>query len=131
MKRYAFTFFAIICTLCLYSQQINKSEYKILRIKKRASVFVIYAQRNDSIFKIVSEDPGYISNSSKIRKGRYYNLDLVRIFPHDSIIGIPMMPTLTIKGITMEDGSVIGVEKESHYSLYESKRLKGVNLSNE
>lgn len=102
--------------------------FKIKRIDDYQNYSILYAERNDSIFKILStKDTINTLNYEKICVGRKYNLDLKVIFPTDSLFGIKVMPNSGIKGIIIEDG-IINVEKRSHYKLYKSGNLKGLYI---
>lgn len=50
--------------------------FKILKIRKKEPYYIIYAQRNDSVFKIISEKSGYGVDSKEIKVGGKYQLYL-------------------------------------------------------
>jgi len=107
--------------------------YRITKIKKEKSIYIIYAQKNDSIFKIFSENSEKdIFGCEKIKKGEYYDLNLNIIYP------VEYYPLLGIKGSTnfldvifTFNGVSIPLEEKSHYKLYEAKNLKGLCLIEE
>lgn len=130
----------ILTTLGLFiacsSTRINRSPqnkkefhtlYMIKKIKKEKSFFIIYAERNDSTFKIVSKaNLSDLIDCEKIKKGNSYNLVLEKIFPSDSLFGIPVSPNLGIKGYSIDNGQVIMLEEKSHNKIYSALNLNGL-----
>lgn len=105
------------------------SLYKIKRIKDRETYFIIYAARNDSTFKIIGDiDTSVAYDGEKVRVGQYYHLDLKRVLPADSLLGMPVAPNLGIKGISGRDGRIIKVERRSHNTLYNATNLNGLYI---
>ncbi|WP_455584679.1 hypothetical protein [Bacteroides sp.] len=100
---------------------------KINRINNIKSYYIIYAQRNDSVFKIVSRKQDNSNNScKKIEVGKSYLLNLRVIFPLDSIWGFKIMNPLDVSDMVLEEGVTIKIEKSSHYKIYESENLNGL-----
>ena len=124
----------MVCLSCSFLKQTSMESasksnlFKIKRIDNYRKYHILFAERNDSIFKIITtKDTINTLNYEKFCVGRKYNLDLKVIFPTDSLFGIKVMPNSGIKGIIMEDG-IINVEKRSHYKLYEADNLKGLYI---
>lgn len=123
-------FIACSSTMINRSPHNNKelhTLYKIKKIKKEKSFFIIYAERNDSTFKILSK----VSFSNPIdceiiKKGNCYNLVLEKIFPSDSLFGIPVSPNLGIKGYSIDNGQVVMLEEKSHNKIYSALNLNGL-----
>lgn len=114
---------------CPSNREIT-SQYIIRKIKKQKSFYVIYAERNDSTFKIISNivDTS-ISNCSKIKRGNTYFLDLETIFPIDSLLGKAIAPNLGIKGLTVSaDGEIVMLEKKAHNKIYRALNLNGLYI---
>jgi hypothetical protein len=68
----------ILCLLFLGFILTSKGQdldYTISKIEKVRKYFVVYASRNDSLFKIVSKKKG-LFQLGKIRKGRAYRFKL-------------------------------------------------------
>lgn len=119
---------------CSQTKHVTQNDqymlYRITKIKKEKSIFIIYAQKNDSVFKIVSETKEKnIFDCAKIKKGKYYDLDLNIIYP------VEYYPLLGVKGPTnfldvifTLNGVAVPLEEKSHYKLYEAKNLKGLCL---
>ena len=106
----------------------HASLYKIKSIQNHESYYIIYATRNGSTFKIISEVNNAKTSDVIIRKYRYYDLDLIKTLPVDTLLGIPVAPNLGIRGITMPNGDVVYREKRTQNSLYLARNLNGVYL---
>lgn len=63
------------------SKNENHKPFKILKIDSIQKVYVIYACKNDSTFKIVSVKKDSMAVCSPIRKGKYYDFNITSIFP--------------------------------------------------
>jgi hypothetical protein len=137
--KFVLRFYIITLFLCCnqyYYKNVSKlTDYKektnrllINEIKIINQYYIIFATRNDSIFKIVSKKNLLIKCDNVIKVGETYNFDLVKIFPNDSIFGIKIVPTFDVSGMRFEDNTEIRTEKSSHYSLYEAKKLNGICL---
>lgn len=116
-------------SLCREDKSNRATLFKIKSIKDEKEFYIIYAKRNDSLFKIVSKLEGR-TNGEKIKVGRHYNLKLEKFFPLDSIFGIAIAPNAGIRGFGYGEKSVY-IERKSHNSLYRAKNLKGLYLDNE
>ncbi|MFV0404831.1 MAG: hypothetical protein ACK5KV_12995 [Bacteroides graminisolvens] len=132
MIKYLLALF-ILCCSCKGAAQIVKEKdppddlLKIDEINEVKSFYIIYAQRNDSIFKIVSKKRDKPNNlHKKIKVGESYLLNLRVIFPLDSILGFKVMNPLDVSNIVLEDGFTVRIEESSHYKIYESDNLKGL-----
>jgi len=118
---------------CKNSQNIIKTDrdsnmYKVTKIKGDKSLYIIYAERNDSIFKIIS-DKEYEKNClNSIKSGQYYNLNLSVTFPAESLYGPVGLEYATHISFSFKE-SVVKTEKKSHYKLYVANNLKGLCLS--
>jgi len=100
--------------------------YQIINIKEEKMVYIIYAQKNDSIFKIISEKTSPINACKEVKIGGLYMLDINEIFPLDSLLGNNLMPNLGIKALMLKDGSSVFIEESSHFKLYKSDDLNGL-----
>lgn len=104
------------------------SLYRIKRIQNHRSYYIIYATQNGATFKIVSEVDNANTSDERIRINRYYDLDIIKILPVDTLLGVPVAPNLGIRGITMPNGDVVYWQKRAHYALYIARNLNGVYL---
>ena len=148
---------SIACSATRGSQNTPNSRkttsmYRIKKIVDEETFFIIYAVRNDSTFKIISDAVGPLSrlcidkndstfkivsvavedsttdfDGEKIRVGKSYTLDLKKTFP-----GAMDPPNPGIRGIGIGIGNgkfaTIDVEKKSHYALYFARNLNGLYL---
>ena len=115
----------------------NKKEksslYQIKRIMNAGeSDYIIYAERNDSTFKILSTiDSAKVFGSEQICIGHYYSLSLKVTFPLDSLFGKAIAPNLGVIGIRIQENVVIEIEKESHNKIYFASNLNGLFIDSE
>ena len=55
----------------------SDTSYKIIKITKKNSWYIIYAERNDTVYKVVSKyDDSVLKNCKKVIEGKSYNLKL-------------------------------------------------------
>ena len=66
-------------------------------------------------------------DSKEIKVGGKYQLDLARIYPIDSIFGLPVAPNLGIKYIGLKGGVYISVEEKFYNTIYRAKNLDGLS----
>lgn len=130
MKYYFFCvcFLCVSCTLQRNTVfDANKNDfYKVNKIIEEQSYYIIYLQRNDSTFKIISDITNVLSNCKKIKIGEKYKLILNKTAPIDSFGKISIIPNLGVTGMEMPDGSIVTFEEKSHYSIYRTKNLIGL-----
>ena len=104
------------------------SAYKIKKIRKKSGYYIIYAARNDSVYKIISENKTVkTSYTDTIKVGRCYLLDLRVIFPPDTLFGIPVAPNLGITGLAVCD-DIVNIDNKTHNKLYCVKGLNGLYM---
>lgn len=73
-------YFLVICLVCssLQTYSINKPDtlFKVTRIKSKGDYNIIFAKRNDSLFKIISKKVLFANqNFELLKRGGYYNFD--------------------------------------------------------
>jgi hypothetical protein len=118
----------IFCLSCSQTKHIvsvgGKTEkevmYKIKQIENHELFDFVYAQKNDSLFKIISLRDTTIPNLIPLEVGKKYQLGLIRIYPDDD--------NKKTK-IGTRDSCLVSIEKKSHYSLYSATNLNGLFLS--
>ena len=115
-------------SLCREDKSNRATLFKIKSIQDKGKFYIIYAKRNDSLFKILSDKVK--ANGKKIKVNHYYKLELKKIFPRDSIFGIAIAPNAGIVGFDY-GGKTIYKEKKSHNKVYRAKNLKGLYLDND
>lgn len=103
------------------------SMYRIKKIKNEKSFYIIYAVRNDSTFKIIS-NINYVNpfGCENIQEGKAYALDLKVIFPSDTLLGKPVAPNLGVKGYNINNEKMIMLEKKSHNKIYTALNISGL-----
>lgn len=108
----------------------NTAEYRIIRIQKKESYYLIYASRNDSTFKIISpiKDNSKVRSNNKLKVFRSYNFDLIPVFPADTLLGIAVAPNLGIKGLQISPTEIVTIEAKAHNAIYTSDDLNGIYL---
>ena len=105
--------------------QKNTSMYKIDQIISNDIFHTIYAERNDSLFMIISpmvfDKP---HDSQEIKAGETYPLNLRQIYPkNDTILGtaiMPIVPDFNAYGID------IPISNKYHNHVYKASNLKGI-----
>ena len=132
MKKLLFLIIAMAFIACSVTREINDSnkeiasQFKIKKINWFRNNYIIYAKRNDSLFKIVNDVKDMdVSYRDKIRVGKSYNIDLQKMHPLDSIFGIPVMPNLGVRYV-----NYIEIEEKCHNALYFAKNLNGLYIEN-
>jgi len=128
--KYLNVFLIIICLSCsTIKTETYSNLYRIKKIEHYQNYYVVYAARNDSTFKVVSNIDELKENTDqkKICVGEKYSLNLQLIFPLDSLFGVQVMPNLGIQGIGFR-GGVVTIDKRTHYKLYKATNLYGLNI---
>ena len=122
-----------VCMACSIVQGVRSDGraltmlYKIKKIKEEKLFYIVYAIRNDSVFKIISFiDSTSISNCEKIKIRSFYFLDLEKIFPLDSLFGKSVAPNLGIKGFKVNNEKIIMLESKTHNRIYTALNLNGL-----
>ena len=114
---------------CKQTKEINSNIpgndlFRIKSISEKKHVYIIYAERNDSVFKILSERNEYNRNieCAKIKTNKYYKLEIRATLPSRSIASGLAVSQLSYNGL------IIKVEKKSHNTLYVVDNLDGLCL---
>lgn len=108
--------------------------YKVARIDSLKSVYLIYARRNDTLFKIVS-DKEMPNRCANIRPGQSYKFQLRSMLYTDltpaeqakSIPGLKPLDTHHMGGLDYDGkGLIIKLEGDSIRDLYYAKNISGL-----
>jgi hypothetical protein len=124
-----FVLFCLSCSQTKYfvsTDERNEKDgvmYKIRQIENYGLFDLIYAQKNDSLFKIISLSDT-ISKLQPLIIGERYQLDLIQIYPNSAI-----EKTVSDAKIGARDSCFMSIEKKSHNSLYFATNLNGSFLS--
>ena len=116
--------------------QVSKplGSYKVSRIDSLKSVYLIYARRNDTLFKIVS-DKELSMRCAKIRPGQSYKFQLRSLLFTDltpeeqakSMPGLKSLDTHHMGGLDYDGkGLIIKLEGDSVRDLYYAKNISGL-----
>lgn len=110
-----FIFSLLLLTFCEFTFG-QESPYKIEKLEKVKSYYVIYASKNDATFKIVSKrEP--VSNCNKIKKNKSYNLKFSEVI---------LQGGSQVNCFNFPDKTVIC--KDDDFGLYMATNLKGLCL---
>lgn len=136
-KIYTLIGFLVFSITTAYGAGNADSLYKILKIKTKGDYYVIHAQRNDSLFKIISK---IVSLDKKpdleqLRKGKSYYFDFGRT-NHDTtkVETVPLSGSASYLHVKdsrfFNDGKTkIKFEKRFHYRIYMTRNLIGLYYS--
>ena len=105
-------------------------QIRVYKISSINSYHIIYAQRNDTLFKIVSKKE-YITNCNSIRKNGSYDLKLHSIIMNREIGGVKILPqnSMLVNCYGFDKNTSICIEpKKGIYDLYVTENLKGLCL---
>lgn len=116
-----------------YGVQKTDSLYKVLKIKEKGDYYVIIAQRNDSLFKIISKkiSPDKKPDLECLKKGKSYYFDFGKVdsttIESERLVGIANY--LHVTKSRFWGDTKIKFTKRFHYRLYTTKNLIGLYYS--
>jgi len=128
----------ISSTLCSYCANPPDSLFRVKRIRSKGDYFIIHAERNDSLFKIISKKiQGVRPNLEEIKRGKYYffifgdssKQTLGNIEPlKGRMNNLDFRPKSIFRPKpTFIDGTTkIRFTKRFHYKLYPARNLIGL-----
>lgn len=119
---------------CLSTQNTMDSYtelYKIKKIQPKNNWYIIYAEKQDSVFKIISgREIGLNYECEKIKVGKFYAFELKsRRNNVPEISGVKLSPVnyLDIECYSYDKDTEICIEpKKGIYDLYHTNNLKGL-----
>lgn len=127
---------SILFVSCGKSSLMNKendlklTSYKVYKIETINDYYLIYASKNDSLFKIVSKKDLSALNCSKIRLNNYYNFKLHSRRENAPVInGVKMDPVnyLVINCYKYDKDTEICIDaKNGIFDLYYADNVKGL-----
>lgn len=110
------------------------SFYKITRIKTKGDYFIIHAERNDSLFKIISKKTQEKeSDLELLKKGNYYDFDFGNNDKNnagngaETLDGVVNYLDIDNKAAFVDGKTRIKFTKRFHYRLYTTKNLIGIH----
>ena len=101
--------------------------YKIYKIDSINTYYLIYARKEDSLYKIVSKKTG-IENCNRIEVGKYYDFHLHSSIYGRTIAGKTILPqnTLLVNCFSFDDSTNICLERDSINDLLYADNVKGL-----
>ena len=109
----------------------NEATYLIKKIDKKNSWYLIYAERKDTLYKIVSKaDKNIDKNFTKIIVGQRYDFDLNSTKENTPLIGKVKLDPVGYTGCYQYDSeTTICLEpKRGIYDLFTVQNLKGLYI---
>lgn len=125
-------FLLTFCTKKI-AHTINSSEYTIKEIQKKNSWYIIYAEKRDTLYKIVSKiENNVLGDHEMIRIGFSYNIEIHSYKDSaPSIGGIKVDPVGFTGCYQFDTKTNICLEPQKGiYDLYIPSNLKGIYLMN-
>lgn len=98
--------------------------FMIEKIVKRKDLYIIEANRNDSIFVVIStfSNTGKANGNGQIKKNHQYDLALKKIYPSDNLISFA-------EASFVEIGKVrIRLNQKNRWSVYVATNLDGLYI---
>lgn len=136
MKNFIKIYIAFLFISCVSAQDAVKKDdrkkmYRISRVETKNNWFIIYAEKQDSIFKIISGKEPYLNGDcKKIKVGKSYSFELKpRRGNAPEIGGVKLNPVnyLDIECFSYDAYTEICIEpKKGIYDLYYTYNLKGL-----
>jgi len=108
------------------AQSMITNGYKVIKIDSINNVYLIYAIKRDSLFKILSLKNN-LSTCNKIKIGKQYNFELQSLFPNKFLGKHNLSPNYlpNVNGIDYH-GTTIKIERDSINDLHYSSNIKGL-----
>jgi len=135
MRNYIVLALVLLLFSCSGLNKVNQdhsdTSYLIKNIKSKNDWHIIYAVRNDSLFKIVvKKEASGVQGGRKIIAGQYYNLVLHSRRENAPVIdGIKIRPInyLDIQCYTYDKNTTICIEpRKGILDLYHAENIKGL-----
>ena len=139
MLKYFFIIFSVyLLYLCSCSKQIiSDSErtcydtlYRVNKIKKINDWYLIYLQRNDSIFKVVTHEPSdktRFEGRCKIKKHGRYDMIIKAYRDTHTWNGLNIWPIGYTGGFNLDSITIVSVEPENGiWDIYNTDDLQGL-----
>lgn len=130
--RYLFIYLFIIVSCNgqqkVLNNQVNTKEYFVYKIETVSNYYIIYAKKEDSIFKIVSKKES-ITECNSIKINNNYNFDLYSQSSVTLITGEIIAPVSIYDVVchTFENDIKICTDRKNGiYDLFYSRNLKGL-----
>ena len=111
---------------------ILKNYFEVIKIDSIENKYLIYVQKNDSVFEIVSKKNERINYCTEIIVGNKYELHLESYFKNLIIDGSDLSPK-NIQNVThyVIEGTGIKLESECRRELFYTNNIKGLCYVND
>lgn len=117
----------ISCKSLRYSQRnVNSELFTVEKIVKRKDLYIIEANRNDSIFVVISTlgNTGK-ANNRQIKKNHQYDLALKKIYPSDNLVSYA-------EASFFEIGKArVRLNQRNRWSVYVATNLNGLYIDSD
>ena len=127
-----FLLLSLIFCGCSEETYCPQNFYKVKKIvKKKNNVFFIYAEKNDSIYKIYTHYNGLREpNSVELKRGSVFNLPL-KSFNQRMIDDMGMASWADITGTIYYDVPVAKEENKDIDDIYECESINGISYGSD
>lgn len=129
------TCLCLLLVLCSSSQAFciknTDSTYRVVKIKTKGDCYIIHAEKNDSLFKIISKKVNDTEDDLELlKKGRSYYFDFCRdkstADKGEPLSGVANNLDIKNKSVFIDGKTRIRFTKRFHYRLYTTDNLKGL-----
>lgn len=115
------------------SYTVTRIDSSLLNNQGRNDIYQIYAEKNDTIIKIISfKNKGKSKSRNKIHVNDKYNFTLITLNPDKYIDGGSGTTNISGSSISNSKGvyTLFNYEKSIIYDVFEATNLKGLDLIN-
>ena len=113
------------------NQKHDTNSFLINKIETKNDWYIVYANRHDSTFMIVSKKAEIVNPTwNKIKVGNYYSFKINSIIP--VINGVKMLPVnyLDFAGISLDERTIVNINpNKGVFDIYSAEKLKGLFLT--
>ncbi len=106
--------------------------YKIYKVDSINNYYILYAKKNDYIFKIISKKEVNL-NCNAVKMNGSYNLNLKSVWEYDTVINnkkISFSKVINVNCLGLNDSTTICLERDSINDLHYAENLRGLCLNN-
>ena len=106
------------------------SLFKVCKIKSLKNFYIIYLEKNDTLYKVISKKEEESSYCNKIKVRKYYQFNLIVIFPNKFIIDEKEYQTpYNVECLYLDKFTTVCLERKiSIYYLHMATNLHGLCL---
>jgi len=128
MKPIIIVLLALVFTACLSYRNLKGHSvlYKVYKIDSVNSYYLIYAKKNDSLYKIVSKKDS-VNCSNKIRLNNNYSFMLHSLLAKSRIGNVSIDPkNMNVNCFAFDKETFICLEGDSIKDIYHADNVKGL-----